>query len=251
MKNLFDLTGKTAIVTGASVGLGEDGAEAYAAAGADVVILACRQENPGPLIGRLKDGGGRVRLLICDFGDDESIKLSVDRVLEEYGKIDILHNNVEVPVLRGSSPAQGKLLIFENLRSIRSVSEIVISHMKDQRFGKVINTVSPVHLSGRGTDLWESRAYESLRSAVLHLTKGMAAVYGRYNITVNTVEPGSFASEIRKRTSFKTGEFLKMINAVTDEKNREINGPLIFLASDASDHVNGQVLFLNRELTTA
>lgn len=252
MKNLFDLSGKTAVVVGASSGLGADAARGFAEAGADVAILARRVEKLEKVAEEIRNIGVKALPVSCDVTDEESVKTAIRKVMDEFGKIDILHNNAGVAVRGGVddlSLEDWNKAVSTNLSGMYLVSKYVVPHMKERKYGKIINTASVNAIIGDKEDVFIRHSYNATKAGVIGLTKGMAASYGKYNITVNAVGPGLFESEMTGGTLFKSEEFLKGYSKGNPmgrpAKRGELNGPLIFFASDASSYVTGQVIFVD------
>ncbi|MCF8012598.1 MAG: SDR family oxidoreductase [Clostridiales bacterium] len=252
MKNLFDLKGKIVLVTGASSGLGSDAAKAYAEYGAKVALLARRKEKLESIAEEIKQLGGESIPVQCDVTNEEMVKNAVEEIIKQYGKIDILLNNSGVAIKGGVhnlTEEDWNKSMNTNVKGIYLVSKYVIPYMKEQNYGKVVNIASVNAVIADKDDLFIRHSYNASKSAVIGLTKGMAASYGKHGITVNAVGPALFESEITKDTLFKSDEFLKEYS----EKNPverpaekgELNGTLIYLSSDASSYVNGQFILVD------
>jgi gluconate 5-dehydrogenase len=250
--NYFDLTGKVAVVTGASSGLGADAARAYAQSGAKVALLARRKDKLAGVADEIRKAGGQAVTVECDVSKEESCKAAVTEVIREYGRIDILLNNAGV-AQRGSVET---LTVDEwdnsmnvNVRGIFLMAKYVIPQMKKQNYGKVVNIASINALLADKDDMFVRHVYNASKNAVIGLTKGMAASYGRYNITVNAIGPGLFESEMTENTLFKSKEFLDAYNAITPAdrpaKRGELNGTVLYFSTDASSYVTGQFIFVD------
>lgn len=252
MKNLFDLTGKTVLVTGASSGLGADSAKAYAEYGARVALLARRKGKLEDVSEEIRQLGGESIAIQCDVTDEEMVKNAVEEVIQQYGKIDILLNNSGIAVRGGVhnlTEEDWNKSMDTNVKGVYLVSKYVIPYMIKQNYGKVINIASINAIIADKDDLFIRHSYNASKSAVLGLTKGMAASYGKYGITVNAVGPALFESEMTKNTLFKSDEFLKGYSEKNPvgrpAKKGELNGTLIYLSSDASSYVNGQFILVD------
>ncbi|MDO5695829.1 MAG: SDR family oxidoreductase [Eubacteriales bacterium] len=252
MKNLFDLSGKVAVVVGASSGLGADAARGFADAGADVALLARRTEKTEAVAEEVRGKGRKALAVACDVTSEESVRAAIEAVMSAYGKIDILLNNAGVAVrggVDGLSLADWNKSLETNLTGIYLVCKYVVPHMKEAGYGKIINTASINALVADKNDLFIRHGYNASKAGVIGLTRGMAASYSRYGITVNAVGPGLFESEMTQSTLFQSQEFLAMYSQVNPAgrpaKRGELNGPLIFLASDASSYVTGQILYVD------
>lgn len=253
MANTFDLTGKVALVTGASSGIGTDAAFAYAHAGADVAILARRAEKLKDVKEKIeKETGRKVVAVSCDVTQEENVKSAVDTVLKEFGHIDILLNNAGIAVQGGvdSMSVEAWNQSFDtNVKSIFLMSKYIIPQMKEQGYGKVVNIASVNAIVADKFDTFIRHSYNSSKSAVLGLTKGMAASYARYGITVNAIGPALFESEMTSDTLFKSNEFLVKYNTLNPSgrpgNKGELNGTILYLSSDASSYVQGQFIVVD------
>jgi gluconate 5-dehydrogenase len=247
MPNLFDLEGRIAVVTGASSGLGADAAVAYAAYGADVALLARRFEKLQETAKKVEALGKRALPIVCDVGDEENVKAAIEEVIATFGKIDILLNNAGITSRGGVDELKLEnwdRVVATNMTGIFLMSKYVIPHMKERHYGKVINVASVNALIADKYPLLSRHAYNATKSGVRGLTMGMAASYGLDNITVNSVSPGLFETEMTKDTLFKFEPLVKTYNALSPfgrpGDHGELNGTIIYLSSEASSYVSGQ-----------
>jgi gluconate 5-dehydrogenase len=252
MENLFDLTGKVAVVTGASSGLGADAALAYAKAGAEVAILARRAEKLDEVKSEIEKTGVKVIAVSCDVTSEESVKAAMQQVIDTFGHIDILLNNAGVAVRGGvdsMSEEDWDKSFDTNVKGIFLASKYVVPQMKENGYGKIINIASVNAVIADKNDTFIRHSYNASKSAVLGLTKGMAASYARYGITVNAIGPALFESEMTSTTLFKSEQFLNAYNAVNPAgrpgKKGELNGTVLYLSSDASSYVQGQFIIVD------
>ncbi len=245
--DLFDLKGRVAVVTGASSGLGADAARAYAAYGADVALLARRKERLDALAGELCGQGVDALPVACDVSDEESIKAAVKEVLDHFGRIDILLNNAGVAVPGGVetlTPEEWDRSMNVNVKGIYLMCKYVVPQMRERKYGKIVNIASiNATLADKVPELWR-HSYNASKAAVRGLTIGMAASYAADNITVNSIGPGLFESEMTENTLFKHEGFMNMYNGI-DPASRpgrrgELNGTIIYFSSEASSYVTGQ-----------
>ncbi|WP_346889670.1 glucose 1-dehydrogenase [Clostridium sp. UBA1056] len=252
MNNLFDLTGKVAIVTGASSGLGADAARAYAEYGASVALLARRKDKLDHVVKEIEDKGGKALAVQCDVSDEQSIKSAVEEVMSHFGQIDILLNNAGVAtggsVENISVEAWDKVMDI-NVKGIFLMSKYVVPHMKEIKYGKIINIASiNAVLADKDPSLFR-HSYNASKAAVRGLTMGMAASYMQDNITVNSIGPGLFESEMTENTLFKHEPFLRAYNTISPAgrpgKKGELNGTIIYLSSDASSYVTSQHILVD------
>lgn len=249
---MFDLKGKTAIVTGASSGLGADAARAYAQHGANIALFARRKDKLVALSEELSAAGAKVLAVPCDVTNEQEIELSVDAVIKEFGRIDILLNNAGIAVHGGIhtlSQEDWDRSMNTNVKGVFLVSKHVVPHMMKQNYGKIINISSINSKIADKSDAFIRHGYNASKSAVLGLSLGMAASYGKYNITVNTVCPGLFESEMTGNTLFKSKEFLDHYSLQCPMgrpgKRGEVNGTILYFSSDASSYVTGQYIIID------
>jgi len=252
MINLCDLTGKIAVVAGASSGLGADAARAYAEAGAKVAMLARRTDKLEGVAKEITAKGGDVFTYACDVTDEQSVKEAVDAIVKHYGTIHILLNNAGI-AQRGTvetlTVEEWDKSMNTNVKGIYLMSKYVIPHMKAQNYGKIVNTASINAVLGDKGAMFVRHVYNTSKAAVLGLTMGMATSYGQNNITVNAVGPGLFESEMTAGTLFKSDEFMTKYSMMCPmnrpAKRGELNGTILYFSSDMSSYVTGQFVIVS------
>lgn len=252
MEHLFDLTGKVAVVVGASSGLGADAALAYANAGADVALLARRAEKLNKVKEEIGRTGRKVIALVCDVTKEESVEDAIKAVMKMFGRIDILLNNAGIAVCGGVDSMTTKewdKSFDTNVKGIFFASKYVIPHMKERGYGKIINIASVNAVVADKNDTFIRHSYNASKAAVLGLTKGMACSYAKYGITVNAIGPALFESEMTEGTLFKSEQFLQGYNRMNPTgrpgNKGELNGTILYLSSDASSYVQGQFIIVD------
>ncbi|MFT4007894.1 MAG: SDR family oxidoreductase [Lacrimispora sp.] len=252
MENLFDLSGKAAVVTGASSGLGADAARAYAQAGADVALLARRVEKLNEVKTEIEKLGRKAMVVVCDVTQEDSVKEAMGNVLAAFGHIDILLNNAGIAVRGGvdsMTTEEWDKSFDTNVKGTFLASKYVIPQMKERGYGKIVNIASVNAVIADKNDMFIRHSYNASKSAVLGLTKGMACSYARYGITVNAIGPALFESEMTSGTLFKSDQFLNAYNAVNPAgrpgRRGELNGTILYLSSDASSYVQGQFIIVD------
>lgn len=244
--NLFSLSGKTAIVTGASSGLGHQFAKALGAMGADVVIAARRMEKLEKVAEEVRGLGVKCTPIQCDVSKEEEIKNVVDKTISEYGKIDILVNNAGTASTGNAENielAEWNRVLNIDLTAVFLFAKYAGKHMIEKKYGKVINIASIAGIVG--FDTFATSAYSSAKGGVVNLTRALAAEWGKHNITVNAIAPGFFPSEMTEKF-VADPNMLAYVKSMTSMdrwgKDGELNGALIYLSSNASSYMTGQVM---------
>lgn len=251
MKNYFDLTGKFALVVGASSGLGVQFAKALANQGATVAIAARRVERLQKLRDEIIANGGNAISVAVDVSDEDSIKKCVETVKNAFGRIDILVNNAGVQTgcnfLEFETAAWDREFAI-NLRGMFIMCREVGMMMKEQNYGKIVNTASIAGYGGGAGVI----AYHTSKGGVVNFTRSLAADLAPYNITVNAIGPGVFDSELTH--DILDSEMVRnTLNAVPLKRHGnegELDGALIYFASDASSYCTGQILYVDGGLTS-
>lgn len=252
MNNMFDLTGKYAVITGASSGLGKHAALTYASMGANVALLARRIDKLKDVEKEIEKYNVKALLIECDITSEESVKNAVNTIMSNFERIDILLNNAGVAVHGGVDTLDEKdwdKSFDTNVKGMYFMCKYVIPVMKKQNYGKIVNVASVNAVVADKDDRFIRHSYNASKSAVLGLTKGMACSYAKYNITVNAVGPGLFETGMTKDTLFKSEEFLNSYNKMNPSnrpgREGEVSGPIMFLSSDASSYVQGQFIVID------
>ncbi|MBQ7055223.1 MAG: gluconate 5-dehydrogenase [Oscillospiraceae bacterium] len=253
MKNMFDLTGKVALVTGASYGIGYAIAKGFANAGAKIVFNDINQELVDKGLASYKADGIDAKGYVCDVTDEEAVNELVAKIEKEVGVIDILVNNAgiikRIPMCEMSA-ADFRKVIDVDLNAPFIVSKAVIPSMIKKGHGKIINICSMMSELGRET----VSAYAAAKGGLKMLTRNICSEYGEYNIQCNGIGPGYIetpqtAPLREKQPDGSRHPFDQFIVAKTPAarwvKPEELVGPAVFLASDASNFVNGHVLYVD------
>ena len=250
---LFSLEGKVALVTGAAYGIGFAIAEAYAKAGAKIAFNCRSQHHMDQALADYKAKGIDAKGYICDVTDEEQVKNMVADIEKELGVIDILVNNAgiikRIPMCEMSA-AEFRQVIDVDLNAPFIVSKAVIPSMIKKGHGKIINICSMMSELGRET----VSAYAAAKGGLKMLTRNIASEYGEFNIQCNGIGPGYIATPqtapLRERQADGSRHpFDAFIVAKTPAARwgnpEDLMGPAIFLASDASNFVNGHVLYVD------
>lgn len=248
MLELFSLEGKVAVITGASRGLGRPMALGLASAGAHVVLVARDAAKLAEVRDEIVAAGGAATVLPIDLGDEAAIRSGIRTVAETLGRIDICVNNAGVidwqPLL--DSDVEGFDRILEtNVRGAFIMAQECAAQMQaGGRGGRIINTGSLLGTSGRA----RLHAYCTSKSAIIGLTRSLAAELGRDGITANVIAPGYFKTDINESLTARP-DYVEAINGVTPMERwgrpEELVGTLIYLASAASSFVTGQVIHVD------
>ena len=249
---MFELTNKVAVVTGASSGIGYEAAIAYAKAGADMAVLARRKDKLDDLASKINSLGSRAIAIQCDISKEEDVKKSIELILNNFKTIDILLNNAGIAV-RGSvdtlTEEAWDLSMNTNLKGAFLMCKYVIPHMKNKRYGKIINIASENAFFADKADIAARHSYNTSKAGVIGLTTGMAATYAKYGITVNSICPGLFESEMTAPIMSKIENFEENYNAMCPMSrlcNKDASyGTILYFSSDASSYVTGQNIFVD------
>jgi len=249
INELFDLRGKTAIVTGGGRGLGEQIAIALAEAGANVVVCSRKVEACQVVSDQLLKLGVRSLALECDVVNPENIRNVVQRTLEEFGSIDILVNNSGAtwiaPALEMESDKWDRIMDI-NLKAVFLFSQAVGKVMVQQGSGKIINIASITGFGGQDPQVTDGIGYATSKGAVINFTKDLAVKLAPNNVHVNAIAPGFFPTKMTNGHLDYIGEkILERTPANRFGSNFDMKGPALFLASKASDYVFGHVLVVD------
>ncbi|MFD9624554.1 SDR family oxidoreductase [Peribacillus muralis] len=249
VKHLFDLTGKTAIITGGGRGLGEQIATGFAEAGANVVLCSRKKQACDEAAAKIEGLGVRVLSLKCDITNPSDVQEVVNETVREFGSIDILVNNSGAswgaPAIDMPLEAWHKVMNV-NVTGTFIMSQTVGRVMIEQGYGKIINIASVAGLGGTDPRVLDTVGYNTSKGAVITLTKDLAVKWGEHNIHVNAIAPGFFPTKMSKGV-LAQGE--KPILDSTPLKrfgsDDDLKGAAVFLASKASDYVTGNILIVD------
>ena len=244
----FSLEGKVAWVTGASYGIGFAIASAYATAGAKIVFNDIKEELVEKGLAAYKEAGIEATGYVCDVTNEEQVEETTKKILDKFGKIDILVNNAgiikRIPMLEMKA-SEFRQVIDVDLNAPFIVSKAVIPSMIKNGHGKIINICSMMSELGRET----VSAYAAAKGGLKMLTRNIASKYGQYNIQCNGIGPGYIETPQTAPLRVPGNPFNEFILAKTPAnrwgKTEDLQGPAVFLASDASNFVNGHVLYVD------
>lgn len=248
MRNYFDVNGKNAVVTGAARGLGRQFACCLAEQGANVALVDCQAEALGTVQREIQPCGVKCAALVCDVTNAQQVKATVDAAVLALGRIDILINNAGIAFATpavNTTNEEWERVIDTNVNGVFYFAREVGRVMLAQHYGRIINIGSfhcQVTLGG-----FPRVGYSTSKGAVNMMAKALAAEWAKYGVTVNTLGPGFFDSEMTQKESNSRYE-----EAITQGcpmgrrgKAGELNGAMLFLASDASSYVTGQLLLVD------
>ncbi|MBM7703744.1 SDR family oxidoreductase [Metabacillus iocasae] len=246
---LFDLTGKTAIVTGGGRGLGAQIARGFAEAGANVVLCSRKVEACQEVAKELETLGVRTLALKCDVANAEDVRYVVEETKKTFETIDILVNNSGAtwgaPVTDMPLEAWQKVMDV-NVTGTFLMSQEVGKVMIAQRTGKIINIASVAGLGGTDPRFMDTIGYNTSKGAVITFTKDLAAKWGQYNINVNALAPGFFPTKMSKGIIEHGKESILNFTPLGRFGNDDdLKGAALFLASNASNYVTGDVLVVD------
>lgn len=247
-RKLFDLTGRVAIITGGSVGLGRQMAEGLAEMGANLVLCARKKERCEQAAKELQNLGVETLALGCDVKDPASIRSVVDVAVSKFGRIDVLINNAGTswgaPVEEMRLEHWNKV-IETNLTGTFLFAQAAGKFMVNQRRGKIINIASVAGIRGAPPE-FQAIGYHASKGGVIAFTKDLACKWGIHNIQVNAIAPGWFPTNMSAVVIEKNKEtFLRKIPLGRFGNKDDLKGAAVFLASDASNYVTGHVLVVD------
>jgi NAD(P)-dependent dehydrogenase (short-subunit alcohol dehydrogenase family) len=248
IRQLFDLQGKKAIITGGSRGLGLQIAEALGEQGASLVITSRKQEELDHAVAHLQQKGITVAAMAADLGKAEAVPAFVQSALGHLGHVDILINNAGATW--GAAAEDHPLEAWDkvmnlNVRSIFLLSQAIGKQsMIPRRAGRIISVASIAGLGGNGASGMQTIAYNTSKAAVINFTRTLAGEWGQYGITVNAIAPGFFPSKMTHGLLEKLGAEEMAARAPLRRlgDDEDLKGAVLLFASDAGKHITGQTL---------
>ena len=248
-KQLFDLTGRTALITGGSRGLGLQMAEALGEQGAKLIISSRKQNELDEAVAHLKKMGIDVLAIAADLGKEESIKPLSEAAMKHLGHVDILINNAGAtwgaPAEDHPVEAWDKVMDL-NVRSIFLLSQSIGKlSMIPRKYGRIVKIASIAGLAGNGANM-QTLAYNTSKAAVINFTRTLAGEWGRYGITVNAIAPGFFPSKMSRGLLETMGEDAIQrapLRRLGDDE--DLKGAVVLFSSAAGKHITGQTLAID------
>lgn len=243
----LDLTGRTAVVIGATSGIGRVLARGLAQAGADVIPTARRAELITETAAEIERAGRRTLRVACDVTDRASLESLLGQVVADFGKVDIMINcagrTKRVPTL-DLADEDWHGILETNLTGTLKAAQVFGRHMIDRGYGRIVNIASLSSFVA----LYEVAAYAASKAAVASLTKSLAIEWSRFGVCVNAIAPGVFRTDLNAALLDGTGrgqEFLLRTPMKRFGKLDELVGAAVFLSSEAASYVTGEVLVVD------
>lgn len=247
VKQLLDLTGRIALVTGGSRGLGLQIAEALGEMGAKLALTARKQDELDEAVRHLTKMGIEAHAWVCDVSRREMIPGVFDRILAKLGRVDILVNNAGA--VWGAPAEDHPLEAWDKLVSLNLVGGFVMAQqaakkaMIPAKWGRIIYVASVAGLTASDPAVVRTVSYNATKHGVIGMTKQLAAEWGEYGITVNAICPGFFPSKMTRATLDTTGELVRKVTPTRRLGGPEdLKGLAVLLASEASRQITGQAI---------
>lgn len=247
--DLFDLTGKTALITGGGRGLGAQIAQGFAEAGANVVLCSRKVEACQETADKLSNLGVKTLALKCDISNPDDIQEVVEKALKHFGSIDILVNNSGATW--GATAEEMPLEAWQKVINVNVTGTFLMSQavgkvMIEQKSGKIINIASVAGLGGTDPRVMDTIGYNTSKGAVITMTKDLAVKWGRHNINVNAIAPGFFPTKMSKAIiEHGKNPILEATPLRRFGSDDDLKGAALFLASNASNYVTGDILIID------
>jgi len=256
LKKLLDLTGKVALVTGGSRGLGLQIAEGLGEMGAKLVITARKADELEEARKHLAGQHIEALPLVCDLSEPEAIGPMLDKLLARHGRVDILVNNAGTT---WGAPAEDhpleawQKLVNLNLTGTFLVTQAVGKRsMIPNRYGRIVNIASIAGLRGNPVGMFETLGYNTTKGGLVNFTRALAAEWGEHGITVNAIAPGFFPSKMSRGLLEKIEQRVVASSPLHRLGNEEdLKGAVALLASDAARHITGQVIAVDGGVSVA
>jgi len=245
--NLFDLTGRVALITGGNKGLGKAMARGFAEAGADVVIASRHAEELKVALAEILDGTGRRGVYtVADVSDRSQVQSLAAFALDKMGKVDILVNNAGMNAPQSIDAITDETwdrVLEVNLSSVMALTRALVPQMKERRWGRVVHISSVLGQTSKE----KRNAYSATKSALMGLARASALDLGPFNVTVNCVAPGPFLTDMPMSilSDAEKQVFSDRTALGRWGDPREIVGPVLMLCSEAGSYVTGQTVFVD------
>ena len=247
VKKLFDLTGRSAIITGGSRGLGLQIAEALGEMGARLALTARKKDELESAVAALAKQGIEAHAWVCDLGKRDTIPGVFDQILGRFGRVDILVNNAGT--VWGAPAEDHPLEAWDKLVGLNLIGNFIMSQqaakkaMIPAQWGRIINVASVAGLNASDPAVVRTVSYNATKHGVVGMTRQLAAEWGEHGITANAICPGFFPTKMTHATLDTTGE---MVRKATPTRRlggpEDLKGLAVLLASEASRHITGQAI---------
>lgn len=252
INKLFDLSGRSAIVTGGSRGLGKEMAEGLAEAGASLMLCARREEWLNETVEEFRGRGFTVESKLCDTSNPEDVRAVVDATVEEFGKVDILVNNAGISwgAMPEDMPIEKWQKVLDvNLTGCFLFAQAAGREMLKRESGSIINITSVSGITSSANGPFYA-GYVASKAGLIGLTRELAASWGRKGIRVNAIAPGFFRSRLADAVIDIYESSIRENNPIPRIGNEgELKGVAVFLASDASSYITGQTVVVDGGMT--
>jgi gluconate 5-dehydrogenase len=247
VKQVFDLSGRVALVTGGSRGLGLAMAEALGDMGAKVAITARKAEELDAAVARLRARGIQAERFVNDLAKHDTIEAMVSAVIEKLGPIDILINNAGAawgaPAEEHPLEAWQKLVDLNLTGTFRVTQEVGKRCMIPRKYGRIVNIASVAGLQGAQPEALRAIAYQTTKGGVVNFTRALAAEWGRHRIVVNAICPGFIVTEMSRVTLEKIAPLVKATTPLRQlGEEQDMQGLVVMLSSAAARHITGQII---------
>ncbi len=247
IKERFDLSGQVALVTGGARGIGRACAEGLAEFGADVAVADIREGNLHRTVAELADQyDARIEGIICDVTDAAAVSDMVAKVVDLFGKIDILVNSVGISIREDAekmTEEQWHKVMDTNLTSTFLCCQAAGRRMIQQKRGAIINVAS---MSARIVNIPQNQlAYNASKAGMIQMSRSMAAEWAKHNVRVNTISPGSTLTDMTKAVPQYHDQWCELIPMKRMAAPEEMAGAVVYLASDAASYATGHDLIID------
>ncbi len=249
LAQLFDLSGRVALVTGGSRGLGEEIAEGLAEAGAALMLAARRDQWLAPAVEAMRSRGFRCDGVLCDVSERSQVQAAVEKTLAAYNGIDILVNNAGVS---WGAPAEDmqlekwRMVLEVNLTGAFLFSQAVGRHMIARRHGSIVNVASIAALKSSMPEGLHYAGYAASKGGLIALTRELAAKWAQYGVRVNAIAPGFFASRLTEKVLDRLQPWIESgIPMRRIGRPGELKAVAVFLAASASAYITGQTIVVD------
>jgi NAD(P)-dependent dehydrogenase (short-subunit alcohol dehydrogenase family) len=244
---LFDLSGRTAVITGGSRGLGLQIAEALGEQGAHLILTARRQEQLDEAVATLREQGVTVTATASDLSQHDAVEAFVDGVLEHHDAIDILVNNAGAtwgaPAEEHPLDAWRKVVDLNLTGTFLLTQRVALASMIPRGAGRIVNVASIAGLRGNSPKMMGTVAYNTSKGGVIAMTRALAAEWARHGITVNAIAPGYFPTKMTRGTLQYAQEIIEEATPLGRTGGPEdLKGVAVLLASDASAYITGETI---------